>query len=224
MNLLDNITDEQKQKITEFLKIPSIQKFLEANKLNNVYAYCSANIRPTLTKMLYYSGVKIFENLEGYYIPTNFLTNVSAEFSVDYLPKAIVCINAMGFYACNMTSFNFNYIENIGKSSFSATNLKDVSLPNIESIDNSAFSNCYYLTSIHLGPNLKYLGANVFGFSKELKEIYYDSTINDFKKLYSDSDKECLNNSFIETIFCTDGEITTIHKLEPQNMRYYIRI
>lgn len=224
MNLLDNITDEQKQKITEFLKIPSVQKFLEANKLNNVYAYCSADIRPTLTKMLYYSGVKIFENLEGGYIPANFLTNVSAEFSVDCLPKTITLINPMGFYACNMTSFNFSHIEYIDKSSFSVTSLKEISLPNIETIDSSAFSNCPYLTSIHLGPNLKYLGATVFGFSKELKEIYYDSTMDNFKKLYNNSNKECLDKSFIETIHCTDGDITTIYSSDPRGLCHYIRI
>lgn len=72
----------------------------------------------------------------------------------------------------------------IAAHAFAGTTVRSVVIPDsVESIGESAFQNCKYLTSITIGSGVKYVGKNAFYMSQKITGIYYNGTIGDWCRI-----------------------------------------
>ena len=80
-------------------------------------------------------------------------------------------------YGCNCTSIP-NSVSNIGYYAFGGSGLKAVDIPvGVVKIDKSAFSNCWYLTSVKLPNGLKQIGDYAFAHCLKLTSILLPSSL-----------------------------------------------
>lgn len=95
-----------------------------------------------------------------------------------YIPE-----NAFCFY--NLTSVKGSTIVTIGKQAFqNCMYLKTVNFPNLQTINENAFSYCTVLESIVIGMNVKEISTNAFEYCSMLQSL----TVNSFNSYYSSVD------------------------------------
>ena len=97
------------------------------------------------------------------------------------------------FYRCNnLLSVKYTgRVKNIGKEAFAVcTELKQVEIPECESIGDSAFDNCRNLEKISFGDKLTKIGKYAFSYCKNLKSINIPKSVT---SIDSKAFEECIN-------------------------------
>ena len=117
-------------------------------------------------------------------IPDGTFQDCTSLKSVD-LPEAEF-IGGYAFASNGLTSVTLPKVTSLGYGAFlGCHDLFSVDLPAIQSIDLQAFSDCYELVHIRLGPDLNYLQENTFNLKKSYT-IYYGNGGEDFKNAIYD--------------------------------------
>ena len=94
------------------------------------------------------------------------------------LPASCTTINTGAFHQCSaLESINLENVQTIGIYAFYQTNLTSVSLDNIVTLRNAAFSYCENLTSISLGNNLTTIEYGSLASGAEGLEVYFNGTL-----------------------------------------------
>jgi len=125
---------------------------------------------------------------------------------IDPLPSMSEILNEMfkGLLIKEVTLDHFDYI---GSQAFWNNELTDIYVGDkTQQIYSQAFGYNLFLKSVSL-PKYIYLGANVFEECKQLKELTYRGTIEDWKNVSSEFSSDWNKYSKVEKIICTDGEI-----------------
>ena len=103
------------------------------------------------------------------------------------IPASVTSIGKMAFYSCGYTDdwtttdltvtiASGSNLETIGNSAFEYCPMASFSIPNgVKTIDEGAFSYCFWLTSIEMPASVTSIGKNAFYFCKNLATLTLNS-------------------------------------------------
>lgn len=167
---------QQKEEITRVLK--KYSNNIEDNLLN-IYKKVDIKCIPIFTTLLLNSGVDPLQYLD--IIPMRYL--YGTEISSIIIPDNIKRIEDGAFALC--------------------TKLKVVILSkNLEQIGERAFAGCSNIRKISIPKSVKAIEYKAFLNCHNLKDIYYEGTKDEFKKIVIDA-----HNFYSPIIKCTDGPL-----------------
>ena len=166
-----------------------------------------------------YSSCKYFgENL---IIPENIIRIGSSAFSVIDNLKTVTLgsnVTVMGqgaFAGClNLVEVNLNEVlTSISPYCFECSNIASLSLPSsITSIGKYAFESCQLLESLTINRGLTSIGDDVFQHCDNLSALNYEGTVEEWSQI--ELSENWLRESIIETIHCSDGDVSVIEERE----------
>lgn len=182
--IIEQSTSEYKSLLGHFLNDENITAKLDTNQFFLLYLLWGKNTR------------HISADLSVFLL--------SAE--IDPLPHMNEILNEM-FRGCLIKEVTLDHFEYIGSQAFWNNELTDIYVGDkTQQIYSQAFGYNLFLKSVSL-PKYIYLGANVFEECKQLKELTYRGTLEDWKNVSSEFSNDWNKYSKIEKIICTDGEI-----------------
>ena len=183
------------------------------------FMFSNTNIKSfTIPNNIKNIGVSAFEqcsNLTSINLPNNLtkISNSAFQYCLALnnvtIPDSVTDIENYAFYNCSDLS-NIKLPDNlktIGDSTFSSCSFESIILPNnVSTISKYAFGWCDNLKYIELPKNLKFIGNSCFYNCKNLKDIKYNGTKEEWKNKQIPKDwyykiaKNCI-------LHCTDGDI-----------------
>ena len=210
--VLDNLTNENDEYISEEIKSGVVTYRLKYKLLNNHKALISGIIttdnsnfdvilqRYILINNEFYEVIKIGENaFNGKNISKvimhDYIDEVmnSAFANCSYLTdvkmsRNLITIKEEAFSKCvNLTNITWNNkLKTISEKAFFASGLKELTLPNtVETIAASAFENCYALSNIVLSKSLISIGENAFKETTVSSIVIPDNVVSIDKNAFS---------------------------------------
>jgi len=185
------------------------------------------------------STVTIKSNIN--YLPAGCFYNDSNLYTT-YLEDSIETIGEYCFSYCNRLmniyvrkpddTYEHNILNKLSyigyRAFYACTNLRELKLPNVNTIDQEAFRNCTYLNTVVLGNKITYIAANAFKACNNLT-LYIDKNEEEFpfneswgidysRVVYRPTKEEALDqifnriDAFVDTWSCTyviDRLVTT---------------
>ena len=108
-------------------------------------------------------SITVDERNRYYYVPQG--SNVLMEIGTGYLVRA-----------CNNSIIPTEEVIVIGENSCDCLDsLRVISFPNVTTIENDAFANCFNLKEVYLGAAVNHLGERVFRGCSSLTDVYFHS-------------------------------------------------
>lgn len=135
------------------------------------------------------------------------LTDALLQANIDFL-SYMHKVPEASFWRVNIENITIpGNIEIIGRKAFALSEVHKVYIEEgVKEISNHAFTFCHNLSYMNIPKSITYIGFQPFVGSEKLTKINFRGT----KKEFDDIEKydEWNTDSFIETVVCTDGEIT----------------
>ena len=198
--------------LKSFLKLKSIQEYLQDNDLESVYLLWrrQGGSNQLLTTFFLQNDINPLEYMS--YIVDGMFKGIAFINSIDLSDTQIEQIDSLAFEDCLMLKdINLGNVKYIGIGAFSGcSSLYNITFPpSVDSIDEEAFSYSG-LISIHIPNTVKRIGLKAFSHNKELIKVTTDHTKEEFIKVCCGDDvlKHTFGNcTWLHKIICSDGEL-----------------
>lgn len=131
------------------------------------------------------------------------------------LGSNVAVMGDAAFGGClNLVEVNLNEgLTAIPQYCFNCTDIASLSLPStIVSIDKRAFSSCGLLESLTINRGLKSIEDDAFQFCDNLTALNYEGTMSEWNQI--DRSENWLSESSVETVHCSDGDVSVIEERE----------
>ena len=143
---------------------------------------------------------KVYTQLDhSAFIEATHLTEVN-------LPEGLEEIGPQCFSGCaNLRNINIpKSVTFIGDHAFAhCLKLEEITIPNIKSIESGLLTDCSSLKTVRLPKTITEIGNNAFGACNNLENIFYEGTMEEFKKVYIEDD--AFYGVPAPGIICSDG-------------------
>ena len=123
------------------------------------------------------------------------------------IPNSVISIGSSAFSGCSrIKSITIpNSVRTIGERAFlDCDRLTSITIPN-SVISEFAFYSCAKLTSVTIPRNVTWIRLHAFSFCKELTDIYYNGTIEQWNAIEKKHEWDLDTGDY--TVHCTDGDI-----------------
>lgn len=203
----------------------SIDGVLYDKNQDEVLCFPTAKSPVTIKDTIHYIGDSAYSNCkyfgENLVIPESIIRIGSTAFlGIDNLKTVTLGSNVavMGqgaFAGClNLVEVNLNEVlTSISPYCFECTDIASLSLPNsITSIGQRAFQSCKLLESLTINRGLTSIGDDVFQHCDNLSALNYEGTMEEWSQI--ELSENWLRESILETIHCSDGDVSVIEERE----------
>ena len=192
--------------ITYFKKfLNEHEDIINEGNFDKLVINCSSLFRSDLVKMLLSSGLTkdVFYRIISH---GSFTESDIIEITV---PKNIQLIENYSFDASKLWKINFEegcQIALIQNNAFEDCEIESFKCPEgLMHLDSEVFRDCTALLHFYLNKNIQSIGRGCFHGCKQLKEIHFDGTKEEFENIYLDD--HWMAGSELDRIICNDGEI-----------------
>lgn len=160
----------------------SLKKIIEENidaleqfYLELIYAKCTREEKPQLTKLLQDVGIDVLQHVDV--VPSMCFYNRVADCEEGIiLPARITAIQPWAFCGSNITNMLTNNVKNIMHGAFQESQLDNIVFTeSLEQIQDMAFKGCIYLTEIYLPKSLRSLGTSTFEHCNAIEKVHIAS-------------------------------------------------
>lgn len=203
----------------------SIDGVLYDKNQNEVLCFPTAKNPVAIRDTITYIGDDAYSNCkyfgENLVIPESVIRiGSTAFFGIDNLKTVTLGSNVavMGqgaFAGCfNLVEVNLNEVlTSISPYCFEYSDIASLSLPNsITSIGKGAFESCQLLESLTINRGLTSIGDDVFQHCDNLSALNYEGTVEEWSQI--ELSENWLRESIVETIHCSDGDVSVIEERE----------